>query len=91
MTPWWIFIQARQPPVQVYLPTRLFYAPIDLNMTDASEEDRDVQLQRASADLIADFGASLEPFLYRTNEDGTKKIRRRVRTRETERLIGLVR
>lgn len=58
---------------------------------DAAEDDCDVQLQRYSADLIADFKASIGPFLYRNNPDGSRKIRRRVRTRETDRLIGLVR
>lgn len=58
---------------------------------DAAEDDREVQVQRASADWLKDYETSLEPFLYRTQPDGTKKIRRRVRQRDTDRLVGLVR
>jgi len=65
-------------------------------------EDADLQVQRASPDLIADLHASLEPFLWRI-ESGTgnpnpnasakqqRRIRRRVRARETDRIVALVR
>ncbi|KAI0132151.1 beta-tubulin cofactor d [Xylariales sp. AK1849] len=53
---------------------------------DASESDRDVLIQRSSGDLIADFDRSLGPFLRRP--DG--QIRKRVRVRETSRLVSQV-
>ena len=59
--------------------------------TDVAEEDNDVRLQRACADLIADFEASLTPFLYKQAADGTPKIRRWMRKKELERLVQLVR
>jgi hypothetical protein len=58
---------------------------------DAVEEEQDVQLQRASADLLTDFEHSLKPFLYRHSADGTARIRRKVRAREADRLVALVR
>jgi len=58
---------------------------------DVPEEEHDVQLQRASADLLADFTNSLVPFLWKTTAIGKKKkIRQRVRRRETGRLVALV-
>jgi hypothetical protein len=57
---------------------------------DAAEDERDVQLQRASADLLADFTTSLRPFLWRSVPDRPPRIRRKVRVKETERLIALV-
>ncbi|RYP65385.1 hypothetical protein DL770_009016 [Monosporascus sp. CRB-9-2] len=53
---------------------------------DESELDRDVVIQRYSADLVADFDQSLEPFLRKPNG----QLRRRVRTRETTRLVSQV-
>ncbi|KAI1342381.1 tubulin folding cofactor D C terminal-domain-containing protein [Xylariaceae sp. FL0016] len=53
---------------------------------DASEQDQDVLIQRFSADLIADFDHSLEPFLRKPNG----QLRRRVRLRETFRLTSQV-
>ncbi|RYP16998.1 hypothetical protein DL767_010092 [Monosporascus sp. MG133] len=53
---------------------------------DESELDRDVVIQRYSADLVADFDRSLEPFLRKPNG----QLRRRVRTRETTRLVSQV-
>ncbi|KAH9887125.1 tubulin folding cofactor D C terminal-domain-containing protein [Xylariomycetidae sp. FL2044] len=53
---------------------------------DASEQDRDVLIQKYSADLIADFDRSLGPFLKKPNG----QLRRRVRMRETLRLISHV-
>lgn len=58
---------------------------------DAAEEDQDVRLQRASSDLLADLEGSLEPFLWKKSSPDNRRIRRRVRVRETERLIALVR
>lgn len=58
---------------------------------DAAEEEQDIKLQRASAELIADFHRSLQPFLWKTTADGKLHIRRRVRSRETDRLVALVR
>ncbi|KAH8820117.1 tubulin folding cofactor D C terminal-domain-containing protein [Xylogone sp. PMI_703] len=57
---------------------------------DAAEEDQDVKLQRASAELIADLHRSLQPFLWKTTTDGKLHIRRRVRSREADRLIALL-
>jgi hypothetical protein len=48
-------------------------------------EDQDIQLQRASSELLVDLQTSLKPFLWR---DG--KIRRRVRAKETDRLVALL-
>ena len=50
---------------------------------DASDQDRDVLIQRDSADLAADLDRSLEPFLRKPNG----QLRRRVRTREASRLV----
>ncbi|KAH6673464.1 tubulin folding cofactor D C terminal-domain-containing protein [Halenospora varia] len=57
---------------------------------DASEIDRDVLLQKSSAELLADLETSLEPFLWKTPSSGNPRIRRRVRAREADRLVGLV-
>ena len=57
---------------------------------DAAEDDRDIKLQKLSSTFIADFELSLHPFLYRTTADGTSKVRRNVRAREVDRLVGLV-
>ncbi|KAI1805259.1 tubulin folding cofactor D C terminal-domain-containing protein [Daldinia bambusicola] len=53
---------------------------------DAPEQDRDVVIQKYSLDLIADFDRSLIPFLKKPNG----QLRRRVRMRETARLMSLV-
>ena len=58
---------------------------------DAAEEEQDVQVQKHSANLLADFDASLKPFLWRTLKAGKLRIRRRVRVKETDRLLRLVR
>ncbi|KFY74620.1 hypothetical protein V499_05367 [Pseudogymnoascus sp. VKM F-103] len=58
---------------------------------DAAEDDRDIKLQKLSSTFIADFELSLQPFLYRTTADGTAKVRRNVRAREADRLVGLIR
>jgi hypothetical protein len=63
---------------------------IETVVMDVVEEDQDVQLQRASSDLLADFESSLQPFLWKTLENGKLKIRRKVRARETDRLVALV-
>ncbi|OBT91267.1 hypothetical protein VE02_00353 [Pseudogymnoascus sp. 03VT05] len=57
---------------------------------DAAEDDRDIKLQKLSSSFIADFELSLHPFLYRTTPDGTPKVRRNVRAREADRLVGLL-
>ncbi|OBT50403.1 hypothetical protein VE04_09426, partial [Pseudogymnoascus sp. 24MN13] len=57
---------------------------------DAAEDDRDIKLQKLSSTFIADFELSLQPFLYRTTADGTPKVRRNVRAREADRLVGLL-
>ncbi|EEY14971.1 conserved hypothetical protein [Verticillium alfalfae VaMs.102] len=56
----------------------------DLTMEDAPEDDRDVKLQKASSDLIADFDRSLTPFLRKPNGE----LRTRVRISETARLTS---
>ncbi|KAI1377523.1 tubulin folding cofactor D C terminal-domain-containing protein [Hypoxylon crocopeplum] len=53
---------------------------------DAPEQDRDVYIQKYSSDLLADFDRSLEPFLRKPNG----QLRRRVRMRETARLMSQV-
>ncbi|KAI1651348.1 tubulin folding cofactor D C terminal-domain-containing protein [Daldinia loculata] len=53
---------------------------------DAPEQDRDVIIQKYSLDLVADFDRSLIPFLKKSNG----QLRRRVRMRETSRLMSLV-
>ena len=58
---------------------------------DAPEVEQDLKLQRTSPDLLADLQHSLEPFLWKSTRSGKKRIRRRVRTRETDRLVNLVR
>jgi hypothetical protein len=60
------------------------------NSMDAPEDDQDVKLQRASDELLADLQHSLDPFLWKATPSGKRKIRRRVRVRETDRLISLV-
>lgn len=57
---------------------------------DAAEEEQDVQLQKASSGLLGDFDRSLKPFLWRTTDGGKLRIRRKVRARDTERLLRLV-
>lgn len=57
---------------------------------DAPEDDRDIKLQRVSADLLADLDSSLKPFLWKTTSSGSAKVRRRVRVRATDRLVVLV-
>ncbi|KAH6664759.1 beta-tubulin cofactor d [Plectosphaerella plurivora] len=56
-------------------------------MEDAPEDDRDIKLQKVSADFIADFNRSLHPFLRKP--DGT--LRSRVRMSETTRLTSNIR
>ena len=57
---------------------------------DATEDEGDVKLQRASADLLADLQRSLHPFLWQKLPSGAERIRRRVRIRERDRLVALV-
>lgn len=74
---------------QLYSTTRLVTRQHNLSM-DAAEDDREVQVQKASADWLKDFETSLPSFLYRLQPDGSRKIRRRVRQRDTDRLVELV-
>ncbi|KAI1133594.1 tubulin folding cofactor D C terminal-domain-containing protein, partial [Nemania abortiva] len=53
---------------------------------DVVEGDRDVFIQKYASDFIADFDRSLGPFLRKPNG----QLRRRVRSRETSRLISQV-
>ncbi|KAI0840867.1 tubulin folding cofactor D C terminal-domain-containing protein [Hypoxylon sp. FL0890] len=53
---------------------------------DAPEQERDIYIQKYSADIIADFDRSLTPFLKKPNG----QLRRRVRMRETARLMSNV-
>jgi hypothetical protein len=53
---------------------------------EESELEQDIVIQRYSADLIADFDRSLEPFLKKPNG----QLRTRVRERETSRLVSQV-
>lgn len=57
---------------------------------DAAADEQDVTLQRASADLLADLTQSLTPFLWRQSPQGGLRIRKRVRARETDRIVALV-
>ncbi|KAI3341920.1 tubulin folding cofactor D C terminal-domain-containing protein [Ustulina deusta] len=53
---------------------------------DALDNDRDAYIQKHAADFIGDFDRSLDPFLRKPNG----QLRRRVRSRETSRLISHV-
>jgi hypothetical protein len=57
---------------------------------DAPEDEQDVKLQRKAADLIADLSKSLGPFLWKATKSGRSATRRRVRIRDTDRLVNLV-
>lgn len=57
---------------------------------DVAEEDKDLYLQRASSDLLADLERSLPGFLWKTTGSSKTRIRRRVRARDCERLVSLV-
>ena len=57
---------------------------------DAAEDDQDVLLQRTSPELLADLQNSIDPFLWKVSKSGKWQIRRRVRVRETDRLVNLV-
>ncbi len=61
-------------------------------MAETPQEDleNDVKLTRLSDDFIEDFENSLAGFLYVVDKNGATKIRRKVRTRETDRLVNLV-
>lgn len=58
---------------------------------DAADDDQDVKLQRASADLLEDFKSSIGPILWKTTKSGKRQIRSHVRSRDTSRLVNLVR
>lgn len=57
---------------------------------DAPEDDLDIKLQRISSDLIVDFDRSLQPFLRKPDNAVGSRVRSRVRSRETTRLISNV-
>jgi hypothetical protein len=58
---------------------------------DAAEDEKDVQLQRQSAELLADLESSIRPFLWRVvRGEQCDGIRRKVRIRDTDRLVNLV-
>ncbi len=57
---------------------------------DSAEDEQDLKLQRASADLLAELQSALRPFLWKKVPSGGTRIRRRVTARETDRLIALV-
>ena len=57
---------------------------------DAPENEQDIQLQRSSPELLADLQSSLRSFLWKTTKLGKIQIRKRVRVRETDRLVNLV-
>ncbi|CZT43419.1 related to tubulin-folding cofactor D (chaperone) [Rhynchosporium secalis] len=52
---------------------------------DAPEVEQDIQLEKAAPNYLADLGQSLPAFLRRNG-----KVRRNVRTSETERLVSLL-
>lgn len=58
---------------------------------DAPEDEQDVKLQRKAADFIEDLSKSLYPFLWKKTKSGRAVTRRRVRVRDTDRLVNLVR
>ncbi|KAI9742776.1 MAG: hypothetical protein M1818_003505 [Claussenomyces sp. TS43310] len=57
---------------------------------DAKDDEGDVQLQRASSELLSDFENSAHPFFWTKLADGTLRVRRRVPLRETNRLVALL-
>lgn len=66
---------------------------------DANEEEADVRLQRIADDLLGDFDASLELFLFKPAVNGlngpkksvtARRVRPRVRVRETARMAALL-
>jgi hypothetical protein len=58
---------------------------------DVAEVDKDVQLQKQSAEYLADLERSLPPFLWRVGREGhCQSIRQDVRVRDTDRLVDLV-
>jgi hypothetical protein len=58
---------------------------------DLGELEQDVKLYRTSPELLGDFKKSLEPFLWKISKSGKRLIRSRVRIRDTDRLVALVR
>ena len=57
---------------------------------DLGELERDEKLYRASPELLLDFKTSLGSLLWTTSRSGRVQIRRRVRVKDTDRLVGLV-
>lgn len=59
-------------------------------MTDLGDLERDEKLYRTSPQLLHDFQNSLGPLLWATSRSGRQQIRRRVRSKDTDRLVNLV-
>jgi tubulin-specific chaperone D len=57
---------------------------------DLGDLERDEKLYRTSPELLLDFKRSLGPFLWATSKSGKQQLRRRVRVKDTDRLVGLV-
>lgn len=57
---------------------------------DLGELERDEKLYRTSPELLLDFKSTLDSLLWTTSSSGRLHIRRRVRVKDTDRLIGLV-
>jgi hypothetical protein len=57
---------------------------------DLGELERDEKLHRASRELLLDYKTSIAPFLWATSRSGKQQIRRRVRAKDADRLVGLV-
>ncbi|RKF65580.1 Tubulin-specific chaperone D [Golovinomyces cichoracearum] len=57
---------------------------------DITEEEQDVKLQRASAELLSDITNSLHPLLWKTAKSGSTKLRARVRERDLSRILSMI-
>ena len=57
---------------------------------DLGELEQDEKLYRASPELLLDFKTSLGSLLWTASRSGQVQIRRRVRVKDTDRLVGLV-
>lgn len=61
-----------------------------ISTMDAPDDDQDIRVQKASADLLADLEGSLEDFLWKKSASGKAQIRRMVRVKEGDRLVALM-
>ncbi|TQS38409.1 hypothetical protein Golomagni_01085 [Golovinomyces magnicellulatus] len=57
---------------------------------DVTDEEQDVKLQRASAELLSDLTGSLHPLLWKTTKNGSTKPRARVRERDLSRILSMI-